>query len=337
MKAILSRNSSKWIGLIFAALMFMILFVSSISFGQTKMPLGTVVEAFTQYDASSSDHIIVRTTRVERAVIATVIGASLAIAGAFMQALTRNPLASPSVFGINAGAMFFIVMAASFLSVSSLSHFMWLAFLGAAIASALVYMLGTLGSDGLSPVKIVLAGSAVSALFTSFTSGMLVLSESNLEGVLFWLAGSVSGRTLDMLVPLLPFIAGAGLLAFFLGTSVNILTSGDDIAKGLGQRTLLIKLLMAVVVVVLAGGSVAIGGSIGFIGLIVPHMARALVGADYRWITPYCVLLGASLLLFADIISRFVIMPEEMPVGVLTALFGAPFFIYLARRGFRKS
>ncbi|MNN45468.1 putative siderophore transport system permease protein YfiZ precursor [compost metagenome] len=126
-------------------------------------------------------------------------------------------------------------------------------------------------------------------------------------------------------------------MAFFLGTSVNILTSGDDIAKGLGQRTLLIKLLMAVVVVVLAGGSVAIGGSIGFIGLIVPHMVRALVGADYRWITPYCVLLGASLLLFADIISRFVIMPEEMPVGVLTALFGAPFFIYLARRGFRKS
>lgn len=336
MTALISRNSSKFIGFVIAFCLFALFFMSSIAFGQTSMTLGTVLDAFIHYDPASSDHIIIRTTRVDRAVIAAVIGASLAIAGTLMQALTRNPLASPSIFGINAGAIFFIVMAATFFSISSLLQYMWLAFLGAAAAAALVYFLGSLGGEGLSSLKIVLAGAAVSALFTSFTSGMLVISENSLQGVLFWLAGSVSGRTLDMLLPLLPFMAVAGLLAFGLGNSINILTSGDEVAKGLGQRTTLVKLLMAVAVVVLAGGSVAIGGSIGFIGLIVPHIVRGLIGIEHRWVIPYSALLGASTLLLADIGSRFVIMPQEMPIGVMTAFLGAPFFIYLARRGFRE-
>lgn len=336
MTALISRNSSKIIGLVIAFCLLVVFFMSSIAFGQTPMTLGTVLDAFIHFDPASSDHIIIRTTRVDRAVIATVIGASLAIAGTLMQALTRNPLASPSIFGINAGAVFFIVMAATFFSASSLLQYMWLAFLGAAVAAALVYFLGSLGGEGLSTLRIVLAGAAVSALFTSFTSGMLVISENSLQGVLFWLAGSVSGRTLDMLVPLLPFISGAGLLAFGLGNSINILTSGEEVAKGLGQRTTLVKLLMAAAIVVLAGGSVAIGGSIGFIGLIVPHIVRGLIGMDHRWVIPYSAVLGAGTLLLADIGSRFIIMPQEMPIGVMTAFLGAPFFIYLARRGFRE-
>lgn len=296
----------------------------------------TAIEAFVHYDASSTEHIIITTTRLSRAVIACVIGAGLAIAGALMQALTRNPLASPDIFGINAGALFFVVFGSVFFSFNSLTQLMWFAFLGAAIAAVLVFVLGSIGMDGLSPVKIVLAGAALTALFGSFTQGLLVINEQNLEGVLFWIGGSVSGRTLDVLIPILPYMAGAGLLALFLGRSINVLTSGEDIAKGLGQNVILVKLLMGIAIVFLAGGSVAVGGMIGFIGLIVPHMVRSLVGIDYRWVIPYCGIFGASLLLLADVAARFVIMPEEMPIGVMTAMIGAPFFIYVARKGFSK-
>jgi iron complex transport system permease protein len=331
-----SRTSGKVWGLVLATLIFLIAFASSIAFGQLPIPLTTTVQAFLHFDPDSTEHLIISTTRLSRAVVASVIGASLATAGALMQAWTRNPLASPSLFGINAGAMFTIVLAISFFSLRSLTHYMWVAFLGAAIAAVIVYLLGSLGRDGMTPIKIVLAGAAISALFISFTQGLLVLDEQNLESVLFWLAGSVSGRTLEMVIPILPFLAGAGIVALMLGHSLNILTSGDEVAKGLGQRLILVKVVIAIVVVVLAGGSVAIGGSIGFIGLIVPHMVRSLVGIDYRWIIPYCAVLGASLLLAADVAARFIIMPQEMPIGVMTACLGTPFFIYLARRGLAK-
>lgn len=336
MTHLLPRTSLKWLGLTLGILLFVIAFTSSILFGQTPIGLGTAVDAFLNYDENSTEHIIITTTRLSRAFIAAVIGGSLAIAGALMQALTRNPLASPSIFGINSGAVFFVVLAISFFSLSSLSDYMWVAFLGAAIAAVMVYFLGSLGRDGLSPLKIVLAGAAITALFVSLTQALLVVSEQNLEGVLFWLAGSVSGRTIDMLLPILPFMAIGWVIALFLGYPVNILTSGEDIAKGLGQRTVIVKILMALVIVVLAGGSVAVGGSIGFIGLIVPHMVRGLVGMDYRWIIPYSAIFGGILLLSADIAARFVIMPQEVPIGVMTALIGTPFFIYIARRGFHK-
>ncbi|NGM85283.1 iron ABC transporter permease [Paenibacillus sp. 7124] len=336
MDPLLPRTSLKILGLWIGLCILMASFMSSMIFGQTPTPIKKVIEAFMQFDETSTEHIIITTTRLSRAVIAVVIGASLAIAGALLQALTRNPLASPSIFGINAGALFFVVFATVSFSVSSLIHLMWFAFLGAGLASILVFLLGSLGRDGLSPIKIVLAGAALTALFNSFTQGLLVLNEQNLEGILFWLGGSVSGRSLDMLQPVLPFMIGAGVLSLFLGNSINILTSGEDIAKGLGQQVILVKLLMGTAIVMLAGGSVAVGGFIGFIGLIVPHIVRFLVGTDYRWIIPYCAIYGASLLLLADVGARFVIMPEEMPIGVMTAMLGAPFFIYMARRGTNK-
>ncbi|MDW7675710.1 MAG: iron ABC transporter permease [Bacillota bacterium] len=330
------KKSSKFLGLASGLSLFVISFASSIALGQTPIALETVVDSFINFDETSVEHIIVTTSRISRAIIATVIGASLAIAGALMQALTRNPLASPSIFGINAGAVFFVVLAISFFSISSLTDYMWVAFLGAGVAAIMVYFLGSLGRDGLSPIKIVLAGAAITALFVSLTQALLVISQQNLEGVLFWLAGSVAGRTMDMLEPILPYMIVGWIIAFFLGHPVNILTSGEDIAKGLGQRTILVKVLMAMVIVLLAGGSVAVGGSIGFIGLIIPHIVRGLVGNDYRWIIPYCALFGASLLLLADVAARFIIMPQEVPIGVMTALIGTPFFIYIARRGFNK-
>ena len=336
MRPLLFRTSSKFLGLWAALCLLCIAFGCSIVFGQTSISLRTAVEAFVQFDESSAEQLIIRTARLSRAVVAGMIGASLAVAGALLQALTRNPLASSDIFGINAGAMFFVVLATVFFSFHSLSQLMWFAFLGAALTSCLVFMLGSLGRDGLSPLKIVLAGAATTALFSSFTQGMLVIDEQGLEGVLFWLGGSVSGRTLEMLAPLWPVMLGAGAAALLSARSVNVFVSGEDIAKGLGQRVLAVKLLMGAVIVCLAGGSVAIGGSIGFIGLIVPHMARALVGIDYRWVIPYCAVLGASVLLFADVAARFVIMPEEMPIGVMTAVIGTPFFLFLARKGLRK-
>lgn len=336
MNPLFARRSSKWLGLALGACLVVLSFAASITFGQTQTTLQTVLDAFFHYDEKSTEHLIIMTTRMSRAVIATVIGASLAIAGALMQALTRNPMASPTTFGINAGAVFFVVLAVTFFSLSSLTQYMWMAFLGAGVAAILVYLLGSLGRDGLSPIKIVLAGAAMTALFVSLTQGLLVASNQNLERVLFWLAGSVAGRTLDMLIPILPFIIGGWIVALCLGQAVNILSTGEDVAKGLGQRTILIKVVMAVVIVLLAGGSVAVGGSIAFIGLIVPHLVRGLVGIDYRWVIPYCALYGASLLLLADVAARFIIMPQEVPIGVMTALIGTPFFIYIARRGFTR-
>jgi len=310
-------------------------FLSSLALGQATTSFRTAVQAILDYDATSTEHIVITTTRLSRAVIASIIGASLAVAGALMQALTRNPLASPSLFGVNAGAMFFVVFATVFFSFHSLQHLMWFAFLGAGLAAAMVFLLGSIGRDGLSPVKVVLAGSALTALFGSFTQGLLVMDEQSLEGVLFWIGGSVSARTLEGVAPIFPVVLGAGAVSMFLGGSINILASGEDVARGLGQRVLAVKITMGAAIVCLAGGSVAIGGMIGFIGLIVPHLVRTLVGTDYRWILPYSAVVGASLLLLADVVARFVIMPEEMPIGVLTAMIGAPFFIYIARRGFR--
>jgi len=280
--------------------------------------------------------MIIQTERLPRAVIATMVGASLAVAGALMQALTRNPLASPSVFGINAGAIFFIVIAVVFLSISSLVYVMWFAFLGATISAMIVYLLGSIGRDGLTPIKIVLAGTAITALFISLTQSVLVLNETGLQDVLFWLAGSVSGRTLEMLLPVLPFMLFAGVIAMFMGRAINLLTTGDDIAKGMGQNIFIVKISMGIIIVLLAGSSVAVVGAVGFIGLVVPHIARAFVGNDYRWVIPYSAVLGAVLLLSADVVARLVIMPREVPIGVMTAFIGGPFFVYIARKGVSK-
>lgn len=326
------RATAKWLGLGLALLLFLAAFAASLAFGQTPIRLSVVWEALFHYDKSAQEHVIITTSRLSRSAIAAVIGASLAIAGALLQALTKNALASPSTFGINSGAIFFIVAAAAFFSVSSMVHYMWIAFAGAAAAALMVYGLGSAGRSGMSPMKFVLAGAAITALFVSLTQGVLVTDEQSLESVLFWLAGSVAGRSVEMLLPILPFMIGGWIAALFMGHSVNILTSGEDVAKGLGQKTIWVKTAMIVVIVLLAGGSVSVGGAIGFIGLIIPHIARGLVGIDYRWIIPYCALLGGSLLLLADIAARFVIMPQEMPIGVMTALIGTPFFIYLARR-----
>ncbi|MFC4601384.1 FecCD family ABC transporter permease [Cohnella hongkongensis] len=335
MVSLLSRGSSKALGLIAVMLLLLFCFALSVVLGTTKIGLQAALESFLRYDPSSTEHVIIRTTRLPRAVYGTLIGGSLAIAGALMQALTRNPLASPGIFGVNAGAVACVVLALTFLPISSMSQLVGFAFLGAAIASLTVYVLGSLGREGLTPMKVVLAGAAMTALFTSITQGMLVLNESGLQSVLFWLAGSVAGKELDGLYPVLPYMLGAGAAALAMAHSVNLIASGEELAKGLGQRTALVKGGIAIAVVLLAGSSVAVAGAIGFVGLVIPHIARYLVGVDYRWVLPYSAALGGILLLLADIAARFLVMPGEIPLGVMTGLVGGPFFVYIARRGLR--
>ncbi|GBO48558.1 FecCD family ABC transporter permease [Pectobacterium versatile] len=309
--------------------------VASLMLGQTTISFGAVFNALFHYDPQQIDHILVLTTRLSRTVIAIVVGASLAVAGALMQALTRNPLASPGIFGMNAGAMFAIVLLSSLFTFSSQIALAWTAYLGAAVAGVMVYVLGTLGNARSSHLRIVLAGAAISALFISFTQALLVINQDGLDSMLFWLAGSVSGRSLSMLLPLLPYFVIALFLALLLARHLNILVAGDEIAKGLGQRTALVRALSGLCVIGLAGGAVAIAGNIGFVGLIVPHIVRRVLSADHRWLLPGCAIFGATLLLLADVASRLLIVPQEVPVGAMTALLGAPFFIYLARRGIR--
>lgn len=331
-----SSTKMKVVGLLLLLVLLIGSFVASIIFGRTPITFDMALAALLNYDANSIEHMIIYTERLPRAVIATFVGASLAVAGALMQALTRNPLASPSIFGINAGAIFFVVLASLFLSISSLVFLMWFAFLGAFLSAIIVYFLGSLGRDGLTPLKIILAGTAVTAMFTSFTQAILVFNETGMQDVLFWLAGSVSGRTLAMLLPVLPFMVLSIVVSMFMGRAINLLLLGDDVATGMGQNIVLVKLAMGIAIVLLAGGSVAVVGSVGFIGLIIPHVSRGLVGNDYRWMLPFSAVLGAILLLGADVLARLVIMPQEVPIGVMTAFLGVPFFVYIARKGLTK-
>jgi len=326
----------KSIGLLAGFALLILLMAGSLIFGYAHTSLKMVIEAFTEFNGSN-EHLIIQNVRLPRALIAAVVGASLAIAGALMQALTKNPLASPAVFGINAGAGFFVVGAVSLFSVESLQTISWIAFAGAAFTAFTVYFIGSVGREGLTPMKLTLAGAAMAALFSSLTQGLLVVNETALDQVLFWLAGSVQGRSLDRLWAVLPYIIPAILVSMLLAQKINILLLGESIAIGLGQRTGLVKVTAALIVIILGGGSVAIAGPIAFIGIVVPHVVRFLVGNDYRWILPYCIVLGGSLLILADILARFVVMPEEVPVGVMTAIIGTPFFVYIARKGFKES
>jgi iron complex transport system permease protein len=332
MNVLLKSQQAKIIGLIVSVLLGLMFVTSSVMFGITTYSWEAIVESFRHFDGSNT-HLIIQTARIPRALIGAIVGSSMAVAGALMQAITRNPLASPSLFGVNAGAAFMIVMVVGYIDAASMIPQSWIGLFGAGVGAGIVYILGSIGRDGMTPVKITLAGSAVTAFFASLTQGILLTNGKAFDQVLIWLVGSIAGREMNMLTAVLPYIAVAMIGALLLSRHINILAMGEDVAQGLGQRTVLIKLGAALVIVALAGGSVAAAGPIVFVGIIVPHIVRFLVGTDYRWIIPYCIALGAILLLGADIGARFIAMPKEVPVGVITALIGVPFFVAIARKG----
>ncbi|MFS0775424.1 iron ABC transporter permease [Neobacillus sp. 3P2-tot-E-2] len=330
---LLKQTGQRWVGLFIAIIVLLLLMAASIVYGYTDTTWKMAIDALTNFDGSN-EHIIIQSVRIPRAFIAAAVGASLAISGVLMQTVTKNPLASPDIFGVNAGAGVAVVIAVTVFSIGSLQLFTWLSFFGAAVAAISVYAIGSVGREGLTPMKLTLAGAAMTALFASFTQGILVLNEAALEQVLFWLAGSVAGRSLDNLIAVLPYLIGGWIISLIIATKMNVLSMGEDVAKGLGLNTALLKITIGIVVILLSGGAVAVAGPIGFIGIVVPHLTRSIVGIDHRWVIPFSGLLGGVLLLAADIASRYILMPQEVPVGVMTAIIGTPFFIYIARKGF---
>lgn len=317
------------LGLGIAIAVLLISWISSISLGPREIPLPTILESLTASNPSF-DGLVIQTVRLPRSLMAIGVGAALAVSGALMQGLTGNPLAEAGLLGIEAGGALAVVMTLFIFGNSSLTVYTGVAFLGAAIAAVLVYGLGMLGRGGATPLNLVMAGATVSASISSITTAILILHQQTLDEIRFWLAGSLAGRDFSLFLQVLPFLVSGLLLAFLLGRSLTTLSLGEDIARSLGQQTLWVKGLTAMSVVLLAGSSVAIAGPIGFVGLVVPHMVRFFIKTDYRWILPYSAVLGAILLLVSDIAARVLFDPQELPVGVMTALVGAPVFVYLA-------
>jgi len=303
----------------------------SIAFGAADISPHVVVDAIFAFNPENTHHLIVHTLRIPRAAMAVMVGASLAVAGAIMQGITRNPLADPGILGIQTGAALGVVVAVYFFNIGSLTLYALFAFTGAALTAAAVYALGSLGRGGPTPFKLTIAGAALTALLSSLTTLLLLFDQTTLEEVRFWMAGSVAGRDLSLLFQVMPYLTAGLVIALALGRQITTISLGEDVARGLGQNIAWVKGLSAIAIVLLAGGAVAVAGPIGFIGLVIPHAVRTIVGVDYRWVLPYAALTGAIFLLGADIAARMVLRPTELPVGVMTALIGGPFFIYLVR------
>jgi iron complex transport system permease protein len=316
--------------LVAGALAFVV--ILSLRIGSIGITNADAFDALFRYRPESYEQTVVRTMRLPRTVIGLGVGAALAVAGAAMQATTRNPLADPSLLGVNSGASFAIVTAVYFGHLTHPLQYVWFGFLGALGAALLVYVIGAAGAGGATPVKLALAGVIVSALLGAWSTALLLLSKQTLDVVRFWLAGSLAGRDLTLFFAVVPFLAlGVGGM-LLLGRQLNLLSLGEETARALGMRTGRMRAVVALLVVLMAGASVAAAGPIGFVGLAVPHLVRAMVGPDYRWVLPFCVLVGPLLLLSADIAGRVVARPAELQVGIITALVGAPFLIALARQ-----
>ncbi len=327
-----SRVILLFAGLVLLALGVAIAALLSLRFGSLALTTTQAWNAIFSFDSEVYQQVVVRELRVPRTVIALAVGGSLGIAGTVMQGVTRNPLAGPSILGVSAGASFGVTTAIFALGVSSPAQFVWFAFPGAAIASAVVFGVASTGRGGATPVRLALAGVVVSALLGSWTSALLLLSEQTMDLVRFWSVGSVAGRSLDVLWSVLPLMAPAAFGCLFLGHQLNVLSMGEESARGLGMNTTRVRLFASGLVVILTGAAVSVAGPIGFVGLATPHIARSIVGADYRWVLPYSFLLGSLMLVVADTLGRVAARPGEIQVGVVMAFVGAPFLIVLARR-----
>lgn len=317
-------------GLILACVLLILCLLWSITLGAADITPQVVYEALFNPDGSFH-HLIIQTVRLPRVLSGIIVGASLAVAGAIMQGLTRNPLADSGILGINSGASFAVVVAVVLFNTQTLSDYALFGFLGAGVAAILVYALGSIGRGGATPLKLTLAGVILTAFISAFTTAILIFDAETLERIRFWTAGSLAGREMPLLLTTAPWMLLGMFGAMIISRQITTLSLGDDVAKGLGQDTLLIKGVCAVIVVLLAGGAVALAGPIGFVGLVIPHVVRFLVGVDYRWIIPYSAVLGGMIVTVADVGARIAIRPQELPVGVIMGLVGAPFFIWLAR------
>jgi iron complex transport system permease protein len=304
----------------------------SITLGSKPVPLADAWHALTAPSGTEHD-IIIRSLRVPRTVLGVLAGLALGVAGALMQGHTRNPLADPGLLGVTQGAAFAMVASIILLGASSVLAYIWFGLAGALVASVAVFALGMAGGrGGPAPVTLALAGTAVSALLYALTSALVLLDEQAMDVFRFWQAGSIAARGSDVVWQVLPFILAGLVLALVNAPALNALSLGEDVARGLGQNIAMTRAVGVAAVTLLSGASVAACGALAFVGLIVPHLVRPLSGTDHRWLLPFSGLVGAVLLLVADVLGRVVAPPGELEVGVVLALIGAPFFIALVRR-----
>ncbi|MFB7738560.1 FecCD family ABC transporter permease [Streptomyces sp. NPDC056112] len=317
--------------LVTTLLLLLLAVLLSLAVGSRPVAPSVVWDALL-HGGTSADAQVVRSLRVPRTVIGVMVGAALAVAGTVLQGITRNPIAEPGILGISQGASMGVVCAIAFLGVHSLTGYVWYAFVGAGVAAVLIYAVASSGRGGASPVKLALAGAAMNAFLASLISAVLTTNARALDEFRFWDVGSISGRDAVIAGQVWPFLLVGLLLVLAMARGLDALALGDDIARGLGRNVALLRATGALGATVLTGAAVAAAGPIAFIGLAVPHMARALVGPGHRRLLPVAALLGPVMLLLADVLGRIVVRPAEVPVAVMTALAGVPFLIVLVRR-----
>lgn len=326
------RAAALTAGLLVCAAVLAVAVAASLAVGTKSVPPATVFNTVFHHDPDNGDQIIVTSLRLPRTVIGLLAGAALGLAGTVMQGLTRNPLADPGLLGVNSGAALAVVTAISVFGITSFTGYVWFGFLGAAAAALLVYAVGSLGREGATPVKLALAGAAVSAGLSSFTTAVLLTDSATFDRFRFWEVGALAGRDLSVAYQAGPFVLVGAVCALGSGRLLNTLGLGDDTARGLGLNIAGARIFCAVSVVLLCGAATALAGPIGFVGLTIPHVVRFFTGPDHRWILPYSLLLAPALLLVSDIVGRLVARPGEIQVGIVTAVIGAPVLIVLVRR-----
>ncbi|WP_136636745.1 FecCD family ABC transporter permease [Pseudooceanicola onchidii] len=329
--AALRRSRSLRLGWLVAVLALLVgACILSVSFGTRDVALADILAGVRGQSDTIAQAVVA--VRVPRTVLAVLAGAALGLAGAVLQGVTRNPLADPGILGINSGAAMAIVIGMAWFGIQSLSAYLWTAVLGAGIAAVAVYAIASLGRGGATPLKLALAGAATTIAATSFTVAIILPRNDIAGGVRSWQIGGVGGASFDAILPVLPLLIAGLALALLSARSLNLLALGDDAAAGLGAQVVWARAAAALGAVLLCGATTAICGPIGFVGLVVPHLCRLLVGVDHRWLLPFSALTGAILLIAADVLGRLIARPSEMDVGIVTAFLGAPVFIWIVRK-----
>ncbi|MFJ9567618.1 FecCD family ABC transporter permease [Streptomyces fuscichromogenes] len=323
-----SRRTVRALGLLVSVVILLLVALASIAIGAKELPPAQVWHGLF-HDTGTYGDVVVG-ARLSRTVLGLLAGAALGLSGAVLQALTRNPLADPGLLGINAGASAAVVTAITYFGVSTLNGYVWFAFLGAAVVGALVWFLG--GSRGATPVRLALAGTAISAALYGYLQAVMITDDAALNKLRFWTVGSLASASDSTILQVLPFLAAGTLLALGLARPLNAVAMGDDTARALGAHLGRTRALAMLAATVLCGAATAACGPIAFVGLMVPHVVRSFTGPDLRWILPYATILSPVLLLGADVVGRVVARPAELQVGIVTAVIGGPVFILLVRR-----
>lgn len=329
--SVASSHPLRFAGLLGAIVVLVMLLLLSVAVGSKNIPLSVVLDALGN-NTGKGDAYVIWDMRIPRTGVGLAVGIALGVAGALIQALTRNPLADPGILGVNAGAGFFVTLGIAVFGVTTIQGYVWFAFIGALLVTVAVYLIGSAGRGGADPIQLTLAGVALGAVLGGITTAMVLLDPRTFDQMRHWGAGSVVGRGWDVLLPVLPFFLLGLILAAVAAPALNAIALGDDLARSLGANVTLTRIIVIIAVTLLAGGATAIAGPIGFVGLMIPHIARWIVGPDQRWILAYTVVLAPCLVLAADVLGRVVIRPGEFPVGIVTAFIGAPVLIILVRR-----